>query len=111
MSDTNAKGTEMATTTKGRLTGRTVTHYGVTLPEATGAAGAYSVCEVAGVSYYVFDFGGVFAGSRTVRGEDYGGNLVHAERTAPQSTGGIAAPLRGLPVRAAHGEPEIFFND
>lgn len=97
--------------TKGRLTGRQVTYYGITLPEATGARGTHSTCEVDGVSFYVFNFGGVLAGSRTVRGEDYGGNLVHAARTAPTSTVGIAAPLRGIPVRAAYGPPEIFFND
>jgi hypothetical protein len=101
------------TTTQGKLTGRRVTHYGITLPEATGAQGAYSICEVDGVSYYVFDFGGVFAGSRTARGEDWGGNVHHAERTAPASTMGLAASVgRGtIPCRVAHGEPEVFFND
>lgn len=99
--------------TKGTLTGRTVTHYGVTCPEATGASGAHSTCEVDGVSYYVFDFGGVFAGSRKARGVDYGGNWAHGERVAPQSTMGLAAPLgRGaIPCRVSHDDPEIFFTE
>ena len=95
---------------QGKLTGRTVTHYGRMLPEVEAPVGEHTVCQIGEVAYYVFDFGGVLAGSRTARGVDYGGNVVHNERTAPKSKMGLAAPLRGLPVRVAHGEPEVFFR-
>jgi hypothetical protein len=97
--------------TTGKLTGRTVTIFGLTLPEAVGAVGGNSQCQVDGIDYYVSDFAGVFVGSRTCRGEDYGGNVVRSPRAAPGSTIGIAAPFGCLPVRKVYGAPEIFFSE
>jgi hypothetical protein len=39
--------------------------------------------------------------TRQIFGQDYGYN-THRTRTAPESTSGVAAKYRGLPLRASH---------
>ena len=100
-------------TIQGFKTGRDVTYHGVTLPEVHVAGGVSypDVVEVDGVSYYVHDFGGVFAGSQEVCGIDFGGNNLNGTRTAPQSRMGIARKAGVIPARAQYSEVEIFFDN
>ncbi len=90
-------------------TGRFLNCHGQLLAVINEMVGVHSTIEVDGISYYTWDFGGFVVGSRMAKGTDYGGNLVHGERTAPTSLMGLAAPLgRGaLPCRIDYGEPEI----
>jgi hypothetical protein len=43
--------------------------------------------------------------SESCCGTDYGSNVIHAPRRPPASLVGIAAPLRGFPVRESFSAP------
>lgn len=95
----------------GEIIGK-ATYHGITLPEVRVPGGARypDLVEVNGIAYYVHDFGGVQAGSRQVFGKDYGGNVCHGPRTAPEGTMGVAADLPGRPVRAAYSDAEFWIE-
>lgn len=65
------------------------------------------------VDYYVHDdITGYRFLTRTAEGQDYGGNVIHAARTAPEPLFGITAPIhRGHPLRLVFGEPAFVLID